>query len=417
MGGIAAGIAGDMVVGGLRQLSAGQRPNLPDLLLTPPNAARLTNGLSHMRGAALKLGQMLSMDTGIVLSPQLTDILATLRADAKHMPPKQLQTVLNAEWGADWQKRFRKFDVRPFAAASIGQVHRAETVDGRDLAIKLQYPGVRASIDSDVDNIAALMRLPGLVPRGMDMAPLLAAAKQQLHDEADYAAEAAHLRHFAALLAGSETLIVPRMHADLSTGNVLAMDYVRSQPIDTLIEADQTTRDRAAAVLIDLVLQELFTFHAMQTDPNLANYRVEPDTGRIVLLDFGAVRRIAPDQSAAFRNLLNAGLDGDPDRVRDAMLAIGYFGPDTAPHHQALIQQMFAMAMQPFQQATVFDFAQTTLLEQLRDSGMAIGNDRDLMHVPPAETLFLHRKIGGMYLLATKLRARVDLRALVERYR
>lgn len=417
MGGIAAGIAGDVVVGGLRQLSSGQRPNLPDLLLTPPNAARLTNGLAHMRGAALKMGQMLSMDTGLVLSPQLTDILATLRADAKHMPPKQLQAVLNAEWGAGWQKRFRKFDVRPFAAASIGQVHRAETVDGRDLAIKLQYPGVRASIDSDVDNIAALMRLPGLVPRGMDISPLLIAAKKQLHDEADYAAEAAHLRHFGSLLAGSDTLVVPQVHADLCTPNVLAMDYLRSQPIDTLADADQATRDRAATVLIDLVMRELFTFRAMQTDPNLANYRVEPGTGRIVLLDFGAVRRISPDQSAAFRALLNAGLDGDPTRIRDAMLAIGYFGPDTAPHHQALIQQMFDHGMQPLRQAEIFDFGQTTLLEQLRDMGMAIGNDRDLLHVPPAETLFLHRKIGGMYLLATKLRARVALRSLVERYR
>ena len=136
--------------------------------MTPSNALRLTEGLSHMRGAALKLGQMLSMDTGLVLSPQLTQILASLRDDAKHMPPKQLQTALNAEWGPGWYSRFARFDVRPFAAASIGQVHRAVTRDGQDLAIKVQYPGVRASIDSDVDNIATLMRLPGLLPRGMN---------------------------------------------------------------------------------------------------------------------------------------------------------------------------------------------------------------------------------------------------------
>jgi predicted unusual protein kinase regulating ubiquinone biosynthesis (AarF/ABC1/UbiB family) len=333
------------------------------------------------------------------------------------MPPKQLQAVLNAEWGEGWIKRFRRFDVRPFAAASIGQVHRAEALDGRHLAIKVQYPGVQSSIDSDVDNIATLLRAPGLLPRGMDLAPLLIAAKQQLHDEADYAAEAAHLRQFSDWLAGSEVFMVPDLHPDLSTGRVLAMSYVHSAPVDDLVQAPQAVRDRAAAALIDLVLQELFTLHAMQTDPNLANYRVDAASGRIVLLDFGAVRRIDTPVSASFRALLNAGLDADSDRIQQAMLQIGYFGPTTAPQHQDLIQRMFIMAMAPLRQATPFDFGQSDLLDRLRDMGLALSAEHDLFHVPPAETLFLHRKIGGMYLLATKLRARVDLGAIVGRYR
>ena len=417
MGGIAAGIAGGVASGGLRRLASGQRPGMADLLLTPANALRLTDGLAQMRGAALKMGQMLSMDTGVVLSPELTAILARLRDDARHMPPKQLQAALNAQWGEGWRKRFAAFDVRPFAAASIGQVHRATTHDGRDLAIKVQYPGVRASIDSDVDNIAGLMRLPGLLPRGMDIAPLLAAAKQQLHEEADYSAEAAHLRHFGALLAGSKDFIVPQVQDDFSTDAVLAMTYITADPVDVLVDAPQDIRDRAARDLIDLVLRELFTFGAMLTDPNLANYRVDHATGRIVLLDFGAVRGINPAQQGAFRNLMNAGLDDDSVAIRQAMLDIGYFGTATPPQHQDLIQAMFDTAMVPLRQDAPFDFGATDLLERLRDMGMVIGNDRDLMHVPPAETLFLHRKIGGMYLLATKLRARVNLRALLENYR
>ena len=417
MGGIAAGIAGGVAAGGLRQLATGQRPGMADLLLTPGNALRLTEGLSQMRGAALKMGQMLSMDTGIVLSPELTAILARLRDDAKHMPPKQLQAALNTEWGEGWRKRFASFDVRPFAAASIGQVHWATTLDGHDLAIKVQYPGVRASIDSDVDNIAGLMRLPGLLPRGMDIAPLLVAAKAQLHEEADYRAEAAHLRRFAGLLAEDDAFVVPQVQDDFSTEAVLAMTYIPSDPVDVLVDTPQDRRDRAARDLIDLVLRELFTFGAMQTDPNLANYRVETATGRLVLLDFGAVRGIDGKQRAAFRNLMNAGLDSDAAAVRQAMLEIGYFGPATQPQHQDLIQAMFDTAMVPLRLDQPFDFGTTDLLERLRDMGMVIGNDRDLMHVPPAETLFLHRKIGGMYLLATKLRARVNLRQLLEKYR
>ena len=413
-GGMASGIAGGVAAGGLRALAQGRRPDMAQLLLTPANSLRLTDGLSHLRGAALKLGQMLSMDTGLVLPEELTAILGRMRDDARHMPPRQLQSVLNAEWGAGWYARFARFDVRPFAAASIGQVHRAVLPDGRDLAVKVQYPGVRASIDSDVDNMAALLRLPGLLPRGMDVSPLMAEAKRQLHAEADYRAEARHLARFGAALAGSDIFVLPELHEDLCTPQVLAMTYLDSVPLDSLADAPQALRDRVATALIDLVLRELFVFGAMQTDPNLANYRYDPKVGRIVLLDFGAVQPIAPDVAADFRTLARVALEGGADQTRKAMARIGYFGPATAPHHRDLIQAMFDTAMQPLRQDTPFDFAGSDLLEKLRDMGLAIGTDRDLAHVPPAATLFLHRKIGGMYLMAAKLRARVALRPMIQ---
>jgi predicted unusual protein kinase regulating ubiquinone biosynthesis (AarF/ABC1/UbiB family) len=417
MGGIASGIAGGVAAGGLRALVQGKQPDMASLLMTPANGLRVTQGLSHLRGAALKLGQMLSMDSGAVLPEELTAILARMRDDAQPMPPKQLQGVLNAEWGAGWYGRFQRFDVRPFAAASIGQVHRAVLPGGRMLAIKVQYPGVRDSIDSDVDNMASLMRLPGLLPRGMDLAPLMAEAKRQLHGEADYLAEAQHLCRFRALLAGSPDFALPELEPDLCTPQVLAMSYVESAPIESLTTAPQATRDRVAAALIDLVLRELFEFGAMQTDPNLANYRHDPKTGRIVLLDFGAVQPIAPSLTADFRRLLSVALDGDPAAINKAMLQIGYFAPETAPHHQDLIQSLFDMAMEPLRQSAPFDFGQSDLLEQLRDRGLALGTERDLAHVPPAATLFLHRKIAGTYLMAAKLGARMALRPMVERYR
>lgn len=284
-------------------------------------------------------------------------------------------------------------------------------------AIKVQYPGIRASIDSDVNNIATLLRLPGLLPRGRNIAPLLAATKQQLHEEADYPAKATNLLQYRDFLEGSATFVVPDLHRDFSTGQVLAMTYMLRNSLDSLTGAPHELRDRAAAALIDLVLRELFSFYAMQTGPNLANYRIEPATGRLVLLDCGAVRSIDPGLSASFLALLNAGQYDDADLIRSTMLQIGHFGPATAPKHQALIQRMFKAAIAPLRQDTPFDFGQSDLLERLRDMGLAIGRDRDLMHVPPAETLSLHRKIGGMYLLATKLRAKVDLPALVENYR
>ena len=211
-GSMATGIAGGMLLDGALQLASGKRPSLSDLLMTPANALKVTLQLGQMRGAAMKLGQLMSMDSGDFLPPELSEILARLRADAHHMPQRQLEQVLTKHWGQDWQARFTSFDPKPIAAASIGQVHRALTPQGQDVAIKVQYPGVRNSIDSDVNNVATLLRLSNLLPTTLDIAPMLTEAKRQLHDEADYAREGKYLRKFAALLAGSSDYAVPVFH-------------------------------------------------------------------------------------------------------------------------------------------------------------------------------------------------------------
>ena len=192
-GRLAAGVGGGMLAEGARRLAAGERPRLGDLLLTPGNIGRLADRLSHLRGAAMKLGQMISMDAGDFLPPELTQVMARLRDNAHQMPPQQLQQVLAVQWGKNWRIRFRQFEPRPIAAASIGQVHRAITFDGRSLAIKVQYPGVRESIDADVDNVATLLRVSGLLPRELDVAPLLAETKRQLAHEAAYCREGAQV--------------------------------------------------------------------------------------------------------------------------------------------------------------------------------------------------------------------------------
>ncbi|WP_294641667.1 AarF/UbiB family protein, partial [uncultured Aureimonas sp.] len=190
-GRLAGGIAGGMLAEGARRLADGERPRIGDMLLTPGNLVRVADRLSHLRGAAMKLGQMISLDAGDTLPPELSEIMARLRAEADPMPRVQLERVLAAEWGREWRIRFERFDDRPIAAASIGQVHRARALDGRELAIKVQYPGVRGSIDADVDNVATLLRVSGLLPPHLDITALLAEAKAQLHEETDYRREGA----------------------------------------------------------------------------------------------------------------------------------------------------------------------------------------------------------------------------------
>ncbi len=411
-GRLAGGVAGGMLAEGARRLAAGERPRMSDLVMTPANAARVADRLSHLRGAAMKLGQMISMDAGDMLPAELATILARLRNQAYRMPPAQLDRVLRQEWGADWRRRFRHFDAAPIAAASIGQVHRATLPDGRVLAVKVQYPGVADSIDADVDNVATLLRVSNLLPDSVDIRPLLAEAKRQLAEEADYLREGEQMRRYRDRLSGDARYIVPAPEPALTTRRVLAMDFVEGRPIEALAEADQPARDAAMTALVTLVLRELFDFGVMQTDPNFANYRWQPDTGALVLLDFGAARDVAADTSAAYRRLIEAGLARDRDRIRDVAVETGFLGAAAAAAHRPAVDRMIAAIDDALNRPGPFDFGDRAFVPVLREEAKPMIADRATWHVPHVETLFVQRKVSGTALLAARLKARVDVRGL-----
>ena len=415
-GGLGARVAGGVLAEGARRAASGQRPRLGDLLLTPANARRVTDQLSTLRGAAMKLGQLVSMDAGDVLPAELSEILGQLRADARPMPRAQLLAQLESAWGADWRARVPRFDMAPIAAASIGQVHRARAADGRDLAVKVQYPGVAASIDSDVDNVAILLRISGLVPTALDITPLLSEAKRQLHEEADYAREAAMLTAYAERLAGDDRFLVPAAHADLTADAVLAMDYAPGAPLDTLADAPQQERDRVAGALVELAARELWEWGWMQTDPNLANTLVNRDTGRIVLLDFGATQPIDADTQTLYRDLARAVLDRDRAGVERGLEAMGLLDARTLPAHRAAVLNLAAVAMTELHAHPLFDFGDGSLVRRLREDGIAIAGDRDAWRLPPTATLFVQRKVSGTALMASRLKAKVDVLGTLRRF-
>ena len=412
-GQLAGGVAGGMLAEGVRRLARGERPHLSDLLLTPGNAMRATEQLSRLRGAAMKLGQMISLDAGDVLPAELTAILARLRDAAHFMPPAQLNQVLVAQWGAGWRQRFASFETTPIAAASIGQVHRATLPDGRVLAIKVQYPGVADSIAADVDNVATLLRISGLLPAALDITPLLTEAKRQLHEEADYLREAEQMARYRALLSGSQRFVIPASLPELSGARVLAMDFVAGEPIETLGAAPQAIRDEAMADLLGLVLRELFEFGFMQTDPNFANYRWQADTGRIVLLDFGAARAVPPATVVAYRRLMEAGLAQDRAGLVAALQVAGFISPQVALRHARSLDAMIEVLIAQLGRPGLFDFADRSFVDVLRGHVQTIAADRATWHLPPADTLFVQRKVSGTALLAVKLRARLPLLSML----
>ncbi|ABC63120.1 ABC1 kinase family protein [Erythrobacter litoralis] len=413
-GRLAGGVAGSMLGEGARRLAAGQRPKLDELILTTGNARRLTERLAHLRGAAMKLGQMISMDAGDMLPPELSQILASLRDQANFMPPKQLDKVLAAEWGKDWRKQFRRFEPRPIAAASIGQVHRAVTRDGETLAIKVQYPGVAESIDSDVDNVATLLRVSGLLPKELDIGPLLTAAKEQLHEEADYIREGEQMMLYRERLADLPVFVIPELHKELTSERILAMSFVEGIPIESLEHEPQDLRNTVFEQMMRLVARELFEFGVMQTDPNFANFRYQRDTGRVVLLDFGATREVDDKIRIAYRRLLEAGLAEDKLGIKQEALRAGFMSAAVVELYPERVDRMIDIIVNEMSQDAPFDFGDRSFVPLLRDEGMAIAQDRRTWHLPPVETLFVQRKVSGTALLGARLKAVVNVRAVVE---
>ena len=409
---LAGKVAGGMLAEGARQLAQGQKPVLQQMLLTPANAQRVATQLSQMRGAAMKLGQLLSMDAGDLLPPALTSILAQLRANGSPMLPAQLATLLQQQWGKDWQRNFSAFTFSPIAAASIGQVHQAYHDNGRPLAVKIQYPGISTSIDSDVDNVATLLRVSGLLPQGIDLQPLLAEAKQQLHKEADYLQEAAYLQSYRQHLADDRDFLLPEFYPELSTQQILTMSFVEGVAIDELLEQPQTLRDRVMSLLFVLLFKEIFHFRLVQTDPNFANYRFNLQTNQLVLLDFGACRDYSETVSDGYRLLFRALLQQQPALQLQALQQIGYFSAEIKPEQQQAVMSLVSLAAEPLQQDS-FDFASSDLPSRMRDAGLQLSMKLQYWHTPPVDALFLHRKMAGLFLLAKTLKAKVPIRDLL----
>lgn len=416
LGSLATSVAGGMLAEGARQLAQGKRPKVGDLLLTPGNAKRVADQLAQLRGAAMKVGQLMSMDAGDLLPQELADILARLRSDAKPMPLGQLIGVLESNWGKGWEARFQQFSFQPIAAASIGQVHSAHSKDGRHLALKIQYPGIRESINSDVDNVATLLRISGLIPKSVDYQPLLEEAKRQLRQEADYLQEAAHMRHYQTLLADSPEFVLADVHDDFSTTNILAMSFMGGTPIESLAHAPQADRDRVVMLLMALLFREIFGFRLVQTDPNFANYHYDRQAQRLILLDFGATRAYPESVAEGYRQLMQGAMENNRQQMDAAAEQIGFFQAYIRPEQREAVIDLFQQACEPIRLHGPYDFGASSLAARIRDAGMALSLEQDYWHSPPADALFLHRKLGGLYLLAAKLRARVDVRALFSQW-
>lgn len=392
-----------------RRLARRAEEQLPSALLNAANARLLAQRLAHLRGAAMKVGQMLSLEGDGLLPPEFAQALEVLRSGARHMPEGQVRQVLEEAYGPGWPERFAEFDFEPMAAASIGQVHRARAADGRELAVKLQYPGVAESIESDVDNLVALVKLTRLAPAGVDLAAFAHAVKAQLREEVDYACELSKLQQYAQHATRLSGVRLPAAYPDLSTPRVLSMQRLHAPALLVWARtAPQAERDAVGAKLLRLLLCELFDFGFMQTDPNPANYLYDSETESILLLDFGAAQPVPEGVSQNYRLLLTAVASEDRGRILEALAALGLVHPGLSSPAIEVLLDCAQLVSEALSRDAPYDFVASNLAERLHSTVDRLRPFRDELRPPPPAYLFFQRKLAGTFLLERALRARVN---------
>ena len=355
------------------------------LILTEANASRIVATLCRVRGAALKLGQILSIQDGAVIGPELQKIFDRVRESADFMPEWQLEQVMRGDLGDDWKQNFGSFSMKPFAAASIGQVHRATLPDGTEVAVKVQYPGVAKSIDSDIRNLLTLMKVMAFLPEGLFVDKIASHMAVELAQECDYKREALCGQKMKELLAPLQVYHVPTVYPDLSATQVLTTEYIRGLTIDQCTALPQNTRNLIASAVLKLCFYELFINRYMQTDPNWANFLFNPKTQQLGLLDFGATREYRPGFVNTYFRIIDGAARKDKEAVLEHSREVGFLtGFESKAMNDAHVESVMLLA-RPFHEDKNFNFGRQTITSEIQAlSGVML---RERLCPPPPEVI------------------------------
>ena len=414
-GKLAIKFASSIVFDGTKELLGGRSPSIKNLLIQEKNILTFTEELAKLRGAALKIGQLLSLEANDFLPEQVSKMLGDLRNKNFHMPNYQLGEVLRENYGDNFLDNFSEFNETPIAAASIGQVHKCK-YGNKKLILKIQYPKIRESIESDINNIRLVTKNLGIFPKSFDFDKLLEAGKTQLLNETDYLLEAVHQKNFHRLLKTDKRFVVPKINEKLTTTKILAMEYKEGVTIDQVAHFNQKTKNSIIDSLVELAFKEIFEFRLIQTDPNFANFLYDEKSKKIVLLDFGATSKISSKNIRVFKDILIGIALDRKEMVEKALLTLKIFSPHASASVKSYLLNIIWNLSLPLRTNKEFDFLHCISTEDLNMLTSTLINQKDKFQLPDPQILFIQRKVGGIFLLGRKFGARKNFSKLVAKY-
>ncbi|XP_011156488.1 atypical kinase COQ8B, mitochondrial isoform X1 [Solenopsis invicta] len=392
---------------GLKEQSIGD--TVDSTFLTKANAERIVSTLCKVRGAALKIGQILSIQDNTIISPELQKVFERVRQSADFMPTSQVEKVLVHELGHNWRNKFMFFEEKPFAAASIGQVHHGTLLNKQDVAIKIQYPGVAMGIQSDIENLVGIMKVWNMFPEGMFIDNVVEVAKRELAWEVDYIREAECTKKYRELVMPYPDYYVPAVIDDLSTKQVFTTEMIEGIPVDKCVDMNIKIKERISELVMRLSLKELFEFRYMQTDPNWSNFFYNLDTKQLILLDFGACRTYEKAFMDKYIEVINAASEGNRNKVLQLSQEMKFLtGYESEIMKNAHVDAVMILGQVFDNNREYYDFGGQDVTKRIQTLVPTIINHR--LCPPPEEIYSLHRKLSGIFLLCAKFGVKIKCR-------
>jgi aarF domain-containing kinase len=383
--------------------------NEKDKLLSRVQMAQdMVKTLSQLKGASMKVGQLLSLDMGDYLPPEIVSVLEQLHHQSTFLDFDKIEKIIKHEL-AEKYSHFSEITKTPIAAASIGQVHQAK-LDGKNVVIKVQYPGVAESIPSDLKIFEIIIKQANFFQgkRETDLTSFFEEIKEVLIKESDYKNELSmHLLYKEKFK--DSPYVIPAPYEDFSTGKVLTQDFVEGVTFGQWLQKnpDQETRQKISDLMMKLYLEEVFTHGIVQTDPNPSNFMITPDN-RIALLDFGAVKVYSADFVSGYRDLLLYAYEKNSKKVIEQSFKLKFIDPREDQVVRDLYLEMMEFLVEPFRPNEPFDFNDKSFFIRSRDLSWEM-TKKCKYSPPPKDLLFLHRKLAGVFIFIKKMQVKVRL--------